>query len=130
MRNVKKKVYYSHPMKFYDMPIERKALRIIKSKFKNSKIINPKNLPYVKMDDFCNFVKKCDILVAHPLSKNVLSAGVWKEIKKAFKCRIPVFCLDLERRTIFKMDSLKGFRCLSREETNRISWDYDSFKYL
>ena len=100
------------------------ALRIIKSKFKKTIIINPRNHDFTDMDDFCALVRKCDMLVAQPLSKNVLTAGVRAEIETAFKFKIPVFCLDLESRKISKIKSLKHFKCLSVEETRHATRTY------
>ncbi len=85
----KKRVYYSHPMVLYGTSIEKNALKLVRSKFDNVKIINPSDFPDCEMNDYCDIVKKCHILVAHPLSKNVLSAGVVKEIKTALKHEIP-----------------------------------------
>lgn len=117
MRRRKKRIYYSHPILFYNKPIEKKALRLISFKFKNVEIANPRNFHSLKMNDYCDIVKKCDILVAQPLSKKVLSAGVCKEIKTAFKSKIPVFCLDVNSGKIFKINNLDKFKCLNQEET-------------
>lgn len=106
-------------MIFYYSAIERKALKIIKFKFKNAEIINPRNHPHLGMGDYCDMVKKCDILVAQPLSKKVLTAGVFKEIKTAFKNKIPVFRLDVKSGKIFRISSLEKFKCLNQEETIR-----------
>lgn len=121
----KKRIYYSHPIIFYGKPIERGALRIIKSKFKNAEIVNPRNYPHLKMDDYCDMVKKCDILVAQPVSKKVLTCGVCNEIKTAVKSKIPVFCIDVKGGKIFKINSLDKFKCLNREETIRAYYNYD-----
>ena len=115
----RKRVYYSHPIIFYFKPIEKKALEIIKSKFKNIKIVNPRDFPFLGMENYCDIVKECDILVAQPLSEKVFSCGVFDEINTALKSNVPVFCLDINTEKIFRIDSLYGFKCLNREETIR-----------
>jgi len=69
------------------------------------------------MEDYCDIVKECDILVAQPLLEKVFSCGVCNEIKTAFKNKIPVFYLDVKGRRVFQINSLKGFRSLTRKET-------------
>lgn len=104
-------------MKFYNSPIEDKAVELINSCFENPEIVNPCNYSSKDMDFYCELVEDCDVLVFQELADGVLSSGVWKEIEKAFEIDTSVYLLDVENGDITKICSLETFDCLNVTET-------------
>lgn len=78
----------SYPMVYYDSEVRNQVINIIKSHFKDVKIIDPANLtefPHGKMDLYYSLVDDCDILVYIPFIQNIITAGVFGEVKYALK---------------------------------------------
>lgn len=84
-------VYYAHHIQKYNTVEEIKEVEYIKSKFKNSTIINPNGWinqcgdeKYI-MDQCLLLVKNSDILVFSTIENNIIGKGVYDEIGCALR---------------------------------------------
>jgi len=98
-------VFFSHSLTTYDTPIEVRCLRIVRQKYPNCKIVNPKYVqvpgPLDTPEDFANMMEKyilpivrsCDVLVYY--KDDSYSPGVDMEIAEASGLGIPVYRLEV-----------------------------------
>lgn len=87
------RIYYAHPMSWYDSLEEKNALEVISNYFKGCKIINPNNYEFRKrvkhckkknvMEIFLHEVRNCDTIVFSSFKDGYLGAGVAREVLEA-----------------------------------------------
>ena len=87
------KIYYAHPICFYESEIEKKQLTIIRSKFKDAEIINPANYPSSSMDFYFSLVEKSEKIIFSCLLGKITS-GVGKEVNYALNKGKEVYMLN------------------------------------
>lgn len=119
------KIYFAHPISTYDSDIEIKAIQLIKEKFPDAEIINPKNIASHDMLDFYNVINECDIFVAL-VTESGISLGVLSELYYVLKFKpMPIYDgYDMER---LENDDLKDVIPLY-EKQRIFSKDYEKMQ--
>lgn len=108
------KVYFAHSMKDYGSRIEMTCIKLIRKKWPNAEVVNPKDYtPYFgsDMELYLEIVSGCDFLVFKRWN-GYITAGVGKEIKHAWKLGKKVYeikgseIVEREKGTIPEEDFL------------------------
>lgn len=101
------KVYFAHPMAYYNTDIERLMLEMIKMKFPYTELVNPSERVHAdackgKMQYFETLVASCPIIVACAYPDGLYGMGVYRELNIGFynKARLFTFFpkLSLEQQ--------------------------------
>lgn len=129
-----KKLYFAHPMNTYNSTVEKKALKIISSRFPDYEVVNPNGKTHqeacrlTSMEYFKLLVDYSDIVVALPLMDGSWGAGVFYELQIASQRKKKVYeiCGVYEKGLIPNIKDLNFFELspLSVSETrNRMKSD-------
>ena len=118
------RIYYAHPKVFYGTDAEKKNLRLIRSRFPESRILNPRryqNFAYDRriMSHYRDLVDNCDVVVFSRLRKNI-TAGVGKEVNHAIRRGLSVY--EINHKGIVEVR--KRVKHLNVKETRRLMRKY------
>lgn len=104
------RIYYAHPMSWYNTDEEEKDMVFLRSQYPNATIVNPnseffqqavedakdRNLPV--MEVFANYIRdETDLVIARSFQDNKWGAGVGREIFEAFIHGKPVLRIATSR---------------------------------
>lgn len=115
------KVYYSHCMKTYWTPVERKEIAIIRREFPDAEIVNPPSFEgnskkQVEGMAYCHrLIDECEVLVFSKLL-DVITSGVGDEINYALGKNKRVF----EIKNNCLNPHCEPVKYVSRAQTRRI----------
>ena len=98
-RAKKKRLYFAHSMSTYGTPRERRALKLLRSRYPNFEIVNPgakrwqKHVeffyPLCGMGLFDLIAARCDLVAAMPFAADgAYGAGVYSEILSAHRAGV------------------------------------------
>jgi len=78
---IKKRVYYAHPMSLYDTPQEERDTEFLEGL--GFQVVNPNAWPYKggSFEQYLSMAANCDLIAFRALPDGSITCGVAKEIK-------------------------------------------------
>ena len=96
--NKKLSIYYSHPIKTYGTDRESRAILLLKQRFPNHAIINPKDYRFQGMQGYLKLEAQCSIFAYHNALNGQITKGVALERLLAFLMGIPIYKIGSQAR--------------------------------
>jgi hypothetical protein len=114
------KIYFAHSIQDYNSQIEREALKILKNRFPNDKITNPRQFPDLPFDKYLQIVRKHNTLCFMGLhGKRKVTCGVKQEMITAQKSKLPIY--KIQNNKILKVtENINHFPSYSLDETKTL----------
>ena len=91
-------IYYSHPIKTYGTDRESRAISLLKQRFPNHAIINPKDYRFQGMQGYLKLEAQCNIFAYHNALNGHITKGVALERWLAFLMGIPIYKIGSQVR--------------------------------
>ena len=84
-------IYYSHPIKTYNTDREKRAIAMLKKRFPNGTIVNPKKYHLSGMKGYLQLEAQCSIFAYHRALNRHITKGVALERLLAFMIGMPIY---------------------------------------
>jgi hypothetical protein len=91
-------IYYSHPIKTYGTDRESRAILLLKQRFPNHAIINPRAYRFEDMRGYLKLEAQCNVFAYHKALNGRFTKGVALERLLAFIMSMPIYKIGSQVR--------------------------------